>query len=193
MEYLREKEANFLNSLRTEILATQERRAEYVRRKFVFVIGLLGVGSISIGSDVKTLNLLYLAPIVSFAFDLYIVGEDFNIKRAGGFLKSDKSQASESEKEWEQFARENRDPFSKIAGPLLSGIVFLAAATQLWQRNSSEIIFWLWIPFCVVFFSWMLLSSHFLKLQVQDTEPDGPFWKIYSSIIRISRGTISSL
>ena len=136
MENLREKEANVLNSLRTEILATQERRAEYVRRKFVFVIGLLGIGSVSIGSDVKTLNLLYLAPIVSFAFDLYIVGEDFNIKRAGGFLKSDKSQASDSEKEWEQFARENRDPFSRIAGPLLSVIIFFASITQLWQRNS---------------------------------------------------------
>ena len=64
---------DFFNDLRTEIRETQERRAKIVHQKFTYIIGLLGIGSISIGSF-QPLSLLYIAPLIAFTFDLYIIG-----------------------------------------------------------------------------------------------------------------------
>lgn len=136
---------NFLNNLRSEIINTQERRSRFIRQKLTFVTSLLGLGSLSFGGKAGTSTLLYLAPIIAFIFDLYILGEDFSIKRAGGFLGRKDSKACEEEKEWEKRARENRDPFSLLANPLLSILVLILSTIILFTAARETLIYWVWL------------------------------------------------
>ena len=80
------KDGDFINGLREEILSGQERRSKYVILKLSFIVGLFGIGSMTI-SSVSLNSLIYLVPLVVAIFDLYILGEDFGVKRAGRFIK----------------------------------------------------------------------------------------------------------
>ncbi|MDD5772444.1 MAG: hypothetical protein PHX78_03160 [bacterium] len=135
---------DFLNDLRLEIRETKKERADFIRQKFTYVIGLLGIGSISIGSF-KPLILLYLAPIIAFTFDLYIVGASFKIKRAGGFLCREDSKSSSEEKKWEEWVRQNRDPFPQLAGLLVSIMVLFVSMIVLWLEDKNNLFYWAWI------------------------------------------------
>ena len=136
---------DFLKDLRAEINATQERRSAYIHQKFLFVVGLLGVGTISVTGEIETLWVLYLAPLVAFSFDLYIYGEDFGVKRAGAFFRKASTEAPQNEKDWEQFVKKNRDPLSYLAGVFLSMLVLLGAAVGLWAQGRESGLYWVWI------------------------------------------------
>jgi len=136
---------DFLKDLRAEIMATQGRRFEFIRQKFLFVVGLLGVGSISISDQFDTLWVLYLAPLVAFSFDLYVYGEDFGVKRAGAFMRRESTEVPQNERDWEEFVNRNRDPLTKMAGTLLSLLVLLGAATGLWAGGALSPWYFLWI------------------------------------------------
>ncbi|ODS36313.1 hypothetical protein BEH94_02850 [Candidatus Altiarchaeales archaeon WOR_SM1_SCG] len=160
---------DFMGDLRTEIRETQERRAAYIRQKFTYVIGLLGIGNISIG-NFQPLPLLYLAPLIAFAFDLYILGEDFGIKRAGGFLGRESSNASNEVKEWEKRCRENRDQFSKIACPFLSVLVLIVSIVVLWPQDKNNILYWFWIATNILILIGIWAYSYILNKKVQKFE-----------------------
>ena len=138
-------DGDFLKDLRAEIMATQERRFSFIRQKFVFVVGLLGVGSISITGKLDTLWVLYLAPLVAFSFDLYVYGEDFGVKRAGAFMRKQSTNVPQNEREWEEFVGRNRDPLTKAAGTLLSFLVLLGAAAGLLAAGKPTPWYWPWI------------------------------------------------
>ena len=104
-------DTDFLTALRREIGAHQKECASMTRAKLVFVISLLGLGSSSLGTT-KTSSLLYLAPIVGYLFDLYMLGFDFGIKRAGLFMLRSPA-AAPLEQRWEELVRLYRDPFSQ--------------------------------------------------------------------------------
>ena len=99
---------------------------------------------------------------------MYIIGEDFGIKRAGGFLKSKDSDSPENEKKWEKFVKENRDPFSFSAKPLLSALVLLVASAFLYSSYKNRIFFWAWIIINVVILLSMLFYSKHLNGKVQN-------------------------
>lgn len=160
---------DFLNDLRSELREAQEKRAAFVRQKFTYVIGFLGIGSLSIG-DFRPSALLYLAPFISFTFDLYIVGEDFGIKRIGGFLGRKESKAPDEEKKWEKWVRQNRDPFSKMAGSLLSIMVFLASILVLWSQERNNLIYWIWIAVNIIILIGIWKYSRILNEKVQQFE-----------------------
>ena len=143
-------DGDFLKDLRAEIQATQSRRSAYIRHKFAFVIGLLGIGSISIAGPFETLWVLYLVPFVAFSFDLYIFGEDFGIKRAGAFVRKISTDAPEAEKQWEEFVNVNRDPMTKAASTILSLVVLLGAATGLFQSARDSLWYWIWTVLNVI-------------------------------------------
>lgn len=160
---------DFLKDMRAELRKTQDKREAFIRQKFTFVIGLLGIGSISFG-DFKTSGLLYLAPFVAFAFDLYVVGEDFGVKRIGGFLGRENSIAPNEEKEWEKFVRKNRDPFSKIAGSLLSIMVLFVSIIELWDQGSKQLFYWIWILVNILILIGIWKYSRILNEKVQKFE-----------------------
>lgn len=152
--------------IRVEIQETQKRRAAYVRQKFTYVIGLLGIGSISIGSF-QPISFLYLAPLIAFAFDLYILGEDFGVKRASGFLSRQDVQSPDDNKKWERYCKENRDPFSRLGGPFLTFLVLIASILVLWTQAKNTSIYWIWIITNIIVLIGMVLYSNYLNKKIQ--------------------------
>jgi len=62
---------------------------------------LIGIGSVPLGNKLVDLKfLIYFVPFVTFMFDLYIIGENFGIRRIGIFLKFAKENSQE-ERFWE--------------------------------------------------------------------------------------------
>jgi hypothetical protein len=133
--------ADFLKELRAEIAAIQSERDQLIRHKIAFVIGLFGIGSVKFSPHVNTVALLYMVPLVAIAFDMYIVGKEFRVRRAGAFFLKHFAKAPDNERDWEAFVRKpkNRDPFAPYAGALLSSIVLLASALTLATRWRSRV------------------------------------------------------
>jgi hypothetical protein len=129
------EDADFLKALRAEIAAIQSERDQLIRQKIAFVIGLFGIGSVKFLAPVNTVALLYMAPLVAIAFDMYIVGKEFRVRRAGAFFLEPSTKAPDNERDWETFVRKKRDPFARYAGGLLSGIVLIASALTVVTRN----------------------------------------------------------
>ncbi|MBI4809888.1 MAG: hypothetical protein HY800_00240 [Ignavibacteriales bacterium] len=161
------KTEDFINNLRTEIQNTQIQRAKLVSQKFTFVIGLLGIGSLSIG-NVHTQFLLFITPIIAFTFDLYITGFDFGVRRVGGFLGRKSSEACDEEKNWERFVRKNRDTFVKIGGPLLSILVLVASIIVLWSDYNNVWYFWLWMAVDFLMLIWVWYYSYRLNKIIEN-------------------------
>jgi hypothetical protein len=148
-------DGKFISDLRAEISDSQKRRTGYVKTKLVFIVGLLGIGSLSSLKDVfRTAELLYLIPIISFVFDLYILGEDFGIKRAGRFIASSPTVPAE-EKLWEKAVEKNRDLLSFFAGPISTLVAASAAAVGIhfYSSLSSQLLLpWSILSILIVLF-----------------------------------------
>jgi len=153
----RPNETEFLKHLRSEKLKAEETRTTYTLRKLAYTTTLLGLGSlnIDIGQVTGTGNitavgnihlglLLYLAPWVALAFDLYILAEDYSVKRFGVFLWENSPDVLEQG--WEEWVSENRDPFAPIAMPALTTLLLIGASLIIWIGGSAEgPIFWGWL------------------------------------------------
>ena len=127
--------ADFFTSLRQELIKTQEIRFKLSFQKLIFIISLLGIGSFSIG-DGETKNLKYLVyfvPFVAYMFDLYVIGENFGIRRIGNYIKFARN-SSQDEKYWEFLLNMpqniNRDRFA-IHGNIYSTFISIALAAFL--------------------------------------------------------------
>lgn len=140
---------DFFPSLRQELINTQNLRFKFTFQKLIFIISLLGIGSISNGLNGITglKNLIYFVPFASFMFDFYIIGENFGIRRIGTYLKfSDK--ISSQEKYWEYLLNipknVNRDLFA-IHGNVYSTIISILLSTFMILvtiEEKTEVITW---------------------------------------------------
>lgn len=144
---MRDDEA-FIGELRTEINQSQQRRHEYVAAKLIFISGLLGLGSLSSIGTITTRQLLFIVPFVAFVYDLYILGEDYGIRRAGSFIRRS-SATPPQEALWEELVRSKKDPFSFIAGPLSSAIALLIAAVGLASTPTNTVVYGCWLVLSV--------------------------------------------
>ena len=136
----------FIEHLREEKLKAQETRSTYTQKKLAYVTTLfgLGLGSISIAQfDLRLI--LYLVPFIATAFDLYILAEDYSVKRIGAFLGA--HAADQVEKKWEAWVAENRDPFALVAMPILSTLLLAGAALTIWATSNRNVsaAFWVWL------------------------------------------------
>lgn len=82
-----QRNLDFLNLLYEEKLKHKEHRHEFVKHKMVFTITLFGLGSVNFNDIANAGILLYLVPFVALAFDVYILSEDFKVKRIGLFIR----------------------------------------------------------------------------------------------------------
>ena len=138
-------ETEFLKHLHSEKLKAEEARTAYTLKKLAYATALLGIGSLNINIGQIDLSLiLYLVPWVAFAFDLYILGEDYSVKRFGAFLKANSPDALEQL--WEKWISQNRDPFAPLAMPVLTTLLLLGAATVIWVGGfAAGSFFWGWL------------------------------------------------
>lgn len=150
----------FIEHLHEEKLHTQADRTRYVAQKLAFVTGLMGLGSLGIGGESANFdfgNLLLLAPWVATAFDLYVLGEDYSVKRIGAFLEA--YGQSDAEHVWETWVTKHRDHFAPLAMPLLTTVVLVGAAAIIsaMSRAGADTVvatgiagFWTWFGVTLV-------------------------------------------
>lgn len=155
--------SHFTNRLRDEIETGQSRRHDFHMKKLAFTTGLLGLGSLGSpvsGERIDVTSLLWLLPVVAFAFDLYIVSEDYGVKRAGAFLGKVASRTSEAERVWEsEFLHQKNNQFAPIAFFIVSIVLWASAATLLWQSDESRLFIAIWSIVILLAESSLLLYS----------------------------------
>lgn len=158
---------NFSKHLHDEKIDAQNARAEYVVRKLIFATALLGGGVTSI-ENFNLSALLYLAPYVTIAFDLYYLAEDYSIKRIGGFLSA--KSMNPIEREWEKWVNKNRDPFAPFSMSFLTSLITLGAAFASWQKGViiNDLLFFFLFGFpllisWILFFHYKNLKEHVYK------------------------------
>jgi 4-hydroxybenzoate polyprenyltransferase len=141
----------FLRALHEEKIRTQTERADYITKKLAFITVLFGLSSVNLGSFTEIFWLLYLIPLISICYDLYIMSADSRIKRIGTFLgRHPGSNAGEAEKQWEKFCIDYRDGLAPSANMFFSILVTMAAAVfirtqQLTNSHESKFIFAVWL------------------------------------------------
>lgn len=163
----------FLKHLRSEKLKAQEARTAYTLRKLAYATTLLGLGSFNIeikpDPAIGSINLgwlLYLTPWVAIAFDLYILAEDYSVKRFGAFLGQNSPDALEQQ--WEKWVSKYRDPFAPFAMPALTTLLLIAAALIIWIGEAAKgPAFWGWLIvtssttwILYLFYRWLRKRAH---------------------------------
>jgi len=101
--------------------------------------------------------------VIAIAFDLYISGEDYSVKRIGAFLGVNSS--SETEKRWEDYVHKFRDPFAPFAMPLLTIAVVIICAIIIATREPNYIFLILW--FFITTGSSIKLYKHNMDLRTK--------------------------
>jgi hypothetical protein len=136
-----------LEQLNKEKEQAQNLRADFVKRKLVFVVGLFGIGSINI-ETLSFFQVLFIIPFISIGFDIYILVEDFKVKRIGEFIKNQGGDVSE----WEMWVASHKNPYAIWAAPLFTIITTIGSSLILWQKldfglcsNIVSSLIWLFI------------------------------------------------
>lgn len=159
--------SDFLTKLRTEIQSAKGYRHDFIMRKFAFGTGLLGLGSFSIltigDTSIDLSLLLYLVPLVAIAFDLYIITEDYKIKRAGAYLRKKKCGSTCEEKGWEDYANEHPNRLSTIAFAVVTILYLLGAAAILYQTEPNTILFVFWIQIVLLIETVLAIGAFMLR------------------------------
>ncbi|MDP1809247.1 MAG: hypothetical protein Q8L35_06920 [Actinomycetota bacterium] len=157
----------FVKRLRDEIENGQSRRHDFCVKKLAFTTGLLGIGSLGVpfkADHIDLTSLLWLVPVVSLAFDLYIVSEDYGVKRAGAFLGKLNSGAAESERIWEsEFVHEKNNKFAPFAFFIVSIVLWGGAAMLLLQSHVRYFFIIIWS--IVIFLTEIGLLVYSLQLR----------------------------
>lgn len=153
-------ENDFFSSLRKELNETQNIRFKFAIQKLIFIIGLLGLSGISL--EIKNIEnlkfLIYFVPFVSIMFDLYIIGENFGIRRIGNFLKYNEDVLKE-ERFWEFLLNipknKSRDFFS-VQGNTFSTLIAIVLSIffVLITIESNSGLFWDSIGFKII---WIII------------------------------------
>lgn len=128
------EETEFIKHLHEEKLKAQETRAMYTEKKLAYVTALLGVGTISI-TAFEANAILYVVPFVAAAFDLYILSEDYSVKRIGAYLGARSKDITEQS--WETWLHDNRDPFAPTAMLILSILLLVGAGIIIWAASDG--------------------------------------------------------
>ena len=150
----------FLKAFNEEKLQAQQRRAEFNKLKFTFVVSLFAIGSVEF-KNIDVALVLYIVPFISICFDLYILGEDYGIKRMGGFVRQHLSWTMEGQ--WEAWVGQKRDPFATFAVPFLSLLVLIACGAVLWQKQANRVAFAIWLVVNSVAVGFLLVYSQVLR------------------------------
>jgi hypothetical protein len=135
--------SEFIKRMHEEKLESQKRRAEFNIKKFLFVGALFSIGAAKLPQEIDLTLVLYIVPAISICFDLFILGEDYGIKRIGGFIRSNCADTIDAT--WENWVGSQRDPFATFAVSLLTLLVLVASVAIMWSTQKGFIWFWIWL------------------------------------------------
>ena len=158
---------SFLTKLRDEIMESQKRRHDFIIRKLTYTTSLLGLSlfKIPIGQTTFDLTfLLFIVPIIAVAFDLYIVAEDYGVKRIGEFFSREESETCDVERYWENtFVKKYNNRFAPIAFFVVTILLLFTSSLLLFQTNIN--IFYILILIFIVLFAEVFLLVYSLILR----------------------------
>jgi drug/metabolite transporter (DMT)-like permease len=151
---------SFFAKLREDMFHTRGRRFQYQLAKVTSIGSLMGASAL-VGQNHIVALFYYIIPFVAIAFDLFILGESFTLRRLAAFIRHQKARAYDSEVEWERFVKRNADILASLANLIItvscavgcSLILILASSKPTdWFSNGLNIC-WL----CSVFFLILVL------------------------------------
>ena len=155
---------SIIDKLRNEINLSKTHRHNFIMKKFSVIALLLGAGSIKltkIGSEtnINFDSLLILAPLIAIAFDLFIIAEEIRIKRAGTFIRENKSLNATNPIEvcWERFCNQNSNKFGIYPSIFVSSLIMFFCCVMLY---TSQTIPKLLIVEYILIFGLLLKVSH---------------------------------
>jgi len=138
-----------IEQLNNEKNLYQTHRYNYISKKIAFIVSLFGLSSLNINT-VSFYEVLYLIPFISLGFDIYILNEDFKIKRIGEFLKINESISTK----WENWVVKYKNPYASIAAFGFTMITIIGSTILIFKRNSIETlydwVFWLWLIIALI-------------------------------------------
>lgn len=168
----------FLTRLHEEKLRAQERRGILIQRKVVWLTGLFAVGAIELPLQIGSTLILYLLPLLALIFDLYVMGEDYGIKRMGTFVRTHHEGTPDAD--WEEWLRAGskddpsgkRDTFSRWALAGGSGLVLLGSALLLYLAGA--VVFWEWFTASLLLLVLAYRENHFRLAGLDKLPPELP-------------------
>lgn len=143
-----ESDEDFYLKLRDDMLQTKQRRFQYQLAKVTSLGSLVGIGALLI-KDVMLTMFFYVIPFISFAFDLLIFAESFNLKRMTKFICEEKKDRKDAEFRWEEFVKRNPGKLASIGNYLLTLIavigsfiilIFISGNPGLWFKDIYNLI-----------------------------------------------------
>ncbi len=139
VEVAKTDDTRFLSSLWREKLQSQQRRASLINRKLNWVVALFVLGALRfpVQIHIESHLLLYLVPPIALVFDLYIIGENYGIRRMGRFIQLRYAELPDGN--WEGWLPPRRDKFSQLALPL-SSLIILACSLVLLRVNHEDVV-----------------------------------------------------
>jgi hypothetical protein len=152
---------DFIKRMHEEKLESQKRRAEFNIKKFLFVGALFSVGAVKLPKEIDLTLILYIVPAISICFDLFILGEDYGIKRAGGFIRSNCKDSMDAT--WEDWVGSKRDPFATFAVPILTILVLVACVAIMWPTQKTLPWFWVWALLNTAATVFLFIYSQYLR------------------------------
>jgi hypothetical protein len=138
-----DKESRFLSALTHEKLQAQERRGKLVFSKLGWATGLFAIGVVKLPLKTESQVILYFVPVIALVYDLYILGENYGIKRMGAFIRMYISNSPEVK--WEAWVCGRRDRFSWYALPLSSYIILAICGVQLFNAPDPYGLWNIWL------------------------------------------------
>jgi hypothetical protein len=142
--------ATLFRQLRDDMFQTRQRRFQYQLAKIAALGSLIGVATMLFEKR-ETHLFYYVIPFVAVAFDYYILGESFTLRRLAAFVRREESGSPNIERRWERFVKRNPDPLSSFANLIVTGassigcfLILTGAADSLeaWFRNGINSV-WL--------------------------------------------------
>ena len=161
----------FIRTIHEEKLNTMKEREKYARDKILFILGIMGFGSLNFGvSGFKSGEILYIVPLVAIGYDLYINAYDEGIKRIGAFLRSPNSCSSNCEKDYEIYVATKRGKYAPIANVLFSLIGTIGAFIIVLLSTGLVIqLWWFAILSGIIIFMFISHKRHIMKFDFENS------------------------
>jgi hypothetical protein len=123
---MRENERIFFRALQDEKLKHKEHRFHLVTTKLLFAASIFGFSSLFNGERGNPHYLLLLVPFICFCTDLYIIADDYKVKRVGRFVLKHKGYFSAAEVAWERELEDNQQETREKTAAVNSWVLSLA-------------------------------------------------------------------
>lgn len=159
----KERSCIFMKYLYEEKNIHKNHRFQLIQRKLFFIGALLGISSLHpLNScyDINFMALSYLVPIMAIAYDIFILAEDFKVKRVGAFLSKEKIKICQDERQWEAFVKNNREPLAAYGTVLLTGLAS-AVAVMLILKDILSDFKWISMALLAVIFVLLIIYRNY--------------------------------